>query len=194
MIYEKTGVEVYVDSYKVRNLNMGLTIKAANDKETTADPKIVISDSSVLSIEGDVVKPLKAGSATVTVSIDGLEKSFNVNIHDFDVYLDGNSDPVTGKGVVNSGSWDGNSYDYTVKSTNPQISEMLDDITINWYIETKNTTVDGSAKSKLYVTGNGLSGRVTREWNGNNKKILILLSTSIQDIGEISFTSKASNL
>ena len=200
MIYEKTGVEVYVDSYKVRDLNMGLTITAANGEETTAEPKIVISDTSVLSIEGDIVKPLKAGSATVTVSIDGLEKSFTVNIHDFDIYDTSNlSTPVTGKDVNISRiaavgeNKTGNRKDFKISSSNSQQSESyyLPNSTYNWcfdYKEDKKSSGDVFVlRYDIRISGDKLTGYVDRSENRDDPKATILILEDNTKIGAIWF-------
>ena len=179
MIYEKTGVEVYVDSYKVRNLNMGLTITAANDKETTAEPKIVTSDPSVLSIEGDVVKPLKAGSATVSVSIDGLEKSFTVNIHDFDIYNNNNmNDPITGENVelpVKDFSTTGNIIDLEIISHGNQ--STISNLKYIWCFgyDPDDNYRGATNLTMLKITGSGTNGSIARTSNYEKPKATILI-------------------
>ena len=126
MIVEKNGVEVKDTNYKEMNLSSYLNKNYLDGKEDTNSTYTwASSNSSVISVtDQGVVKPLKSGEATITVTKDGAaEAKIDLKSFEFDVLQD--NDVVTGKTDVKSKGSVGNGTDHqlSIKEASGYINE-----------------------------------------------------------------------
>lgn len=195
LIKAKTGVEITDDDYLWEPFDMGLTITAANGINTSSEPEITY-DTSIVSIDNSgIVTPLSCGSTTITVSIDDIEESFVIHLHDFDIYTSGNSTPITGQSITQGGKLiDGNKYELSIDSNNTQQTDvsLLEDLTFTWcFGESGDVSRGDTEGTSLKISGSGLSGTLIRHWNAEKPKVTVLISDGDSEIGKIWYTSKA---
>ena len=201
LIKAKTGVEITNDDYLWEPFDMGLTITAANGIATSSEPKITY-DTSIVSIDNSgIVTPLSCGSTNITVSIDGIEKSFVVNLHDFDIYKDPDLiNPITGSNNVDTegkaADGTGNIYYFTIKTQNLTQLDLSKDISFEWcFNNNPNDKKRGDYvwpfSYELEITGTNLSGSIRRGSNLDEPKATILLKIGDLDIGYIWFQTKS---
>ncbi len=126
MIVEKNGVEVKDANYKGMNLSSYLNKNYLDGKEDTNSTYTwASSNSSVISVtDQGVVKPLKSGEATITVTKDGAaEAKIDLKSFEFDVLQD--NDVVTGKTDVKSegSAFNGTDHQLSIKEASGYINE-----------------------------------------------------------------------
>lgn len=198
LIKAKSGVEITNDDYLWEPFDMGLTITAANGIDTSSEPEITY-DNSIVSIDNSgIVTPLSCGSTTITVSIDDIEKSFVIHLHDFDIYTSGNPTPITGQSITQEGKLiDGNKYELSIDSNNIQQDDvsLLEDLTFTWcFGESDDVSRGDTEGTSLKISGSGLSGTLIRHWNAEEPNVTVLISDGDSEIGKIWYTTKATKL
>ena len=203
LIKAKTGVEITNNDYLWQSFDMGLQITAANGIAVSSEPEISYDDS-IISIDDTtgIVTPISSGSTTVTISIDNIEKSFVVNLHDFDIYK--NTDlitPITGSNDVDTegkaGDGTGNIYYFSIKTKNKTQSEtdLTEDISFEWCFDNNpNDKKRGEyiwpVSYELEISGTNLSGSIRRGSKFGEPKATILLKNGDLDIGYIWFQTR----
>ena len=165
LIKAKTGVEITNDDYLWEPFDMGLTITAANGIATSSEPKITY-DTSIVSIDNSgIVTPLSCGSTNITVSIDGFEKSFVVNLHDFDIYAKGKTDPITGGPFVTDVR---SSTELNISSENK--ADPITSFDYEWCLDSEHgKTENNSTVFNVTISGNNVNGTFRRNTDYTTK-------------------------
>ena len=186
MIVEKNGVEVKDTNYKEMNLSSYLNKNYLDGKEDTNSTYTwASSNSSVISVtDQGVVKPLKSGEATITVTKDGAATtSIKLTAYDFDIYYDGKAVTGTEK-QLKCGVLGDENYDVFVAINSSQLNSNWPLADFEWSAELKGygTYVAFSLTNEKYKAKISIG---LNEW-----QYLIKASIKVnnKEVGVISFT------
>ena len=197
MIVEKNGVEVKDTNYKEMNLSSYLNKKYLDSKEDTNSTYTwASSNSSVISVtDQGVVKPLKSGEATITVTKDGAATtSIKMSAFNFDVMQDGKV--CTGGSIVTSGLE--GKYKLSIKEEKSYVTESNYNnfFSIRWCLENDiNKQEVGSALSTLTITDkDSFNGTIKRRALAGPKTVnaMLLKKGTTEIIASIWFKSQSS--
>ncbi len=192
LIIKKTGVDV-IDEYSA----LTLTAEAAPANGIAATDSIVweSSDPEVATVNNGTLTLLKGGSVTITASIDGIEKSRDLEIIDFDVYRADQSEPITNttsKFTAGSG-FTPKEYDINYETGNANITPIdflnANNISTTWSFSDGETSA-GIWGSSISVTGNDTTGQLRFDGFLGTKTINICFSNAEQKITTISFSAE----
>lgn len=162
-----------------KSLNYGLTVNGPDGKTPSSTVDISVSDPSVLNIDASGnVTPKKAGTVTITASIDGLSDSITVYVYDFDIYVkDGDWKLIEGEYDLSA------YYEYELKLETG--NENINNLSFEWKINGSH----GSA----YVKPSG-SNALTAKFKGSGWllpfHICITISAGNEEIGLVGFEYK----
>jgi len=188
MIVEKNGVEVKDTNYKEMNLSSYLNKKYLDSKEDTNSTYTwASSNSSVISVtDQGVVKPLKSGEATITVTKDGAATtSIKLTAYDFDIYYDGKA--VTGTEKHLKGGFLGDeNYDVFVAINSSQLNSNWPLADFEWSAELKE---DGTYVA-FSLTNEKYKAKISIGWNVYKYLIKASIKVNNKEVGVISFTRK----
>ncbi len=206
MIVEKNGVEVKDANYKEMNLSSYLNKNYLDSKEDTNSTYTwASSNSSVISVtDQGVVKPLKSGEATITVTKDGAaEAKIDLKSFEFDVLQD--NDVVTGKTDVKSKGSVGNGTDHqlSIKEASGYINESnySEYFGIKWCLNNDiNDQKNGSDTVGIQIkNSDSFESTLNRQFNFSKPTVHAMLLkkgeevTTDNIIVSISFTSNPQN-
>ncbi len=209
MIVEKNGVEVKDANYKEMNLSSYLNKNYLDGKEDTNSTYTwASSNSSVISVtDQGVVKPLKSGEATITVTKDGAaEASIKMSAFNFDVMQDGNV--CTGGSIATVGAplfKNADEHTLSIKEENGYItkSNYSSFFDIRWCLENdinkQKLEVDAKVfpESKLVITNkDSFQGTIKRgaKSGGETVNAMLLKKGTTEIIVSIWFKSQSSAL
>ena len=184
MIVEKNGVEVKDTNYKEMNLSSYLNKNYLDGKEDTNSTYTwASSNSSVISVtDQGVVKPLKSGEATITVTKDGAATtSIKLTAYDFDIYYDGKA--LTGTDVKLKMSSD---YDVFIAINSSPLNSNWPLANFEWSEERKS----GTSGLRFSVTGGNYKAKISIGVNEYNYLVKAAIKVNNNEVGVISFTRK----
>ena len=184
MIVEKNGVEVKDANYKGMNLSSYLNKKYLDGKEDTNSTYTwASSNSSVISVtDQGVVKPLKSGEATITVTKDGAATtSIKLTAYDFDIYYDGKA--LTGTDVKLKMSSD---YDVFIAINSSPLNSNWPLANFEWSEERKS----GTSGLRFSVTGSNYKAKISIGAHTLDYLVKAAIKVNNNEVGVISFTRK----
>ena len=183
LIIKKTGVDV-IDEYSA----LTLTAEAAPANGLTATDPIIwnSSDPEVATVNNGTLTLLKGGSVTITATIDGIEKSRDLEIIDFDVYREDNGNRLTGTESSFSGALSP-TYTINVETGNNSISpEKL--ISTGWKTDWNFNNTNGIEGTS--VSGEGFVGYLKRTVSLTKGRVNIAVSYQDINVATIWFDTK----
>ena len=189
LIIKKTGVDV-IDEYSA----LTLTAEAAPANGLAATDPVIweSSDPEVATVNNGTLTLLKGGSVTITATIDGIEKSRDLEIIDFDVYRADQSEPITGKSLVFVGAgFSGNDYNLRIETGNNIKPANSLDWTTEW-IFSNGKVSQGTPGISVSISGSGYTAVHNRQANGDSVTIETRVFDESSKIATISFTSTPS--
>ena len=150
-----------------KSFNHELSVITPDNKTASSDVKVTISDSSIINIDNQGnITPIKAGTTTITASIDGYEDTITVNVYDLDVYIDDEGwKNITGKEFL--ARWN-KGYNLKLETSNSN----LDGLSFIW---NKNAGDSGVGDATFDVSGNGLSGYIHRHGNSSELHVTVVI-------------------
>ena len=189
LIIKKNGVDV-IDEYSALTLTAEAT--PANGIATTDSILWESSDPEIATVNNGTLTLLKGGSVTITASIDGIEKSRDLEIIDFDVYREDQSEPITGRTLAFVGAgFSGNDYSLRIETGNTSVPANILSWATDWVFSNGKTS-QGSSGIRVSISGSGYTATHNRQANGDTVTIETRIFDVTSEIAIISFTSTSS--
>lgn len=206
LIKDKTGVDVVNTDYVSADFTIAISGPDGLTPTLTADAVKLEYNTSYISIEGTgatrTIKAVGGGNTTVIAKADDAESnSFEMIAHDFDIYFTSEDNPVTGTSVhVEGKPVSGNTYNLWIKTSNA--SESTDKLTsifnnIAWRMSDKegqqlseSRTEFDSDWIKLYISGSGVTGSITREANDKKRNAGVILYDLNGQVAQVYFEAR----
>ena len=160
MILEKEGVVLYKEEGKtnryVPELKMAeyVSVSAADGKKPTSNVTWHSSDDKVIEVIDGKLKAWKAGTATITASIDGYVIAKEFTVLDIDVTVNGT--PKTGGRFTASY---GDTYTMNLVFSDESLKTNMENY---WCFSNGETSVGLASGTDKKITSNGFSGTIRR--------------------------------
>ena len=185
LIIKKNGVDV-IDEYSALTLTAEAT--PANGIVTTDSILWESSDPEIATVNNGTLTLLKGGSVTITASIDGIEKSRDLEIIDFEAIKDGEGGNILGASITFSGTIGQRNHTVEITSGNENLSSSNLPWMTKWCFEDGSNGSGGEFGHT--VSGSGFFGEIYRATNTDTKTVTILIYDNDRNIATLSFKSK----